>query len=339
MDKEFHYYATGLIAIRAGFTEDEAEIIAHASQFVDENDVALKVRDRRKSKKVYRNYISQTMNILKPKHELMRIYPLFHFIPGDPEAETAWRKDGKMHRLNTTPNSDNANELLDEAFKAPEDIQLYRVGVATHAFVDTWAHQNFVGWYDSFNSLDFDIKPAIGHAEAEHHPDWIAHKWQDDRLIVPEVDNTNRFLSATHALFMRYCEYHKLQDRKDHSGNWDQLKEDLRKIFGKKYTGNQLQHDEARITRFKEQFSQDKFNDRDWFDEAIEAEIHGLEDSHEGIKSKFTLFEDKYFWKEDGSKEESDWYKFQEAVKEHEKAGLKLLQPIFKKMKIDIDKK
>lgn len=54
MDKEFHYYATGLIAQRAGFSEEEAEIIAHSSQFVDENDVALKVRDRRDPGKLYR---------------------------------------------------------------------------------------------------------------------------------------------------------------------------------------------------------------------------------------------------------------------------------------------
>ncbi|MFW6216694.1 MAG: DUF6765 family protein, partial [Desulfohalobiaceae bacterium] len=75
MDKEFHYYATGLIAKRSGFSEAEAEIIGHASQFVDENDVALKVRSRSNPDLVYRNYISQTMNILKPKHELLRIYP------------------------------------------------------------------------------------------------------------------------------------------------------------------------------------------------------------------------------------------------------------------------
>jgi len=41
MDKEFHSQATGLIAKRAGFTEREAEIAAHSTQFVDEKDVAL----------------------------------------------------------------------------------------------------------------------------------------------------------------------------------------------------------------------------------------------------------------------------------------------------------
>ena len=338
MDKEFHYYATGLIAKRSGFSDGEAEIIAHSSQFVDENDVALKVRSRSSPDSVYRNYVSQTMNILKPKNELLRIYPIFHFIPGDPEAETAWRRDGKMHRLNTTPNSDRANELLDEAFKAAADIRLYRIGIATHAFVDTWAHQNFVGWFDSFNSLDFDIKPAIGHAEAEHHPDWIAHKWQDSRLVSPEVDNTNRFLSAAYALFMKYCSYCRAQKRKDQSGHWDQLKEELRWIFGRKFTGNELQYKKDRLDRFQEKIDLETFNDRDWFDEAIETDVQGLEDSHEGLMSKITLFEDKYYWKEGMNKEETDWFKFQEAVKEHERVGLKLLGPIFARMKIDLNR-
>jgi hypothetical protein len=228
---------------------------------------------------------------------------------------------------------------LDEAFKAPNDIRFYRIGVATHAFVDTWAHQNFVGWYDSFNSLDFDIKPAIGHAEAEHHPDWIAHKWQDNRLVVPEIDNTNRFLSAAHALFTKYCEYRKAQGKRDRSSEWDQLKEDLRYIFGKeqKYTGNHLQHKDDRRKRFKGKIDLDKFNDRDWFNEAIETDVQGLEDSHEGLKAKLTIFEDKYFWREDVTKEETDWFRFQEAVKAHEKAGRKLLRPIFSKMKVNID--
>lgn len=338
MDREFHYLATGLIAKRAGFSESQAETIAHASQFVDENDVALKVRDRSDSSAVYRNYISQTMNILKPKHELMRIYPLFHFIPGDPMSETAWRRDGKMHRLNTTPNSDTANELLDEAFKASPDVRLYRIGMATHAFVDTWAHQNFVGWFDSFNSLDIDLKPAIGHAQAEHHPDWIAHKWQDSRLVFPEVDNTNRFLSAARALFSKYCAYRTGRGRKDNSPGWDRLRDDLLWAFGRKYTGNALRYRSQRLERFRSLVDLDTFDDRDWFDEAIETEVQGLEDTHEGLKSKLTLFEDKYYWREGVSPEDTHWYRFQEAVKEHEAFGLKLFKPVFESMGVEVDK-
>ncbi len=107
MDFEFHYYLTGIIANRAGFSEEDASIIAYASQFVDDNDVILDVGDRQ-SKQVYSNYISQTMDIFKPGKTLMRIYSVFHFMPGDPMAESARRSDGKMHILNTTPDNEIA---------------------------------------------------------------------------------------------------------------------------------------------------------------------------------------------------------------------------------------
>jgi len=54
MDFEFHYYITGIIARRAGFIENDAKIIAYASQFVDDNDVILNVTDR-KTGKAYSN--------------------------------------------------------------------------------------------------------------------------------------------------------------------------------------------------------------------------------------------------------------------------------------------
>lgn len=139
MDIEFHYWITGIVAFEAGFSEEEAETIAYSSQYVDENDVSIAVEDKVSSGK-YVNFVSQTMNILQPKDELMRVYPIFHFIPGDPGAPSARRRDGKMHLFNTTPNSRFADDLMSEAFKAPEEVRLFRIGIATHAFADTWAH-------------------------------------------------------------------------------------------------------------------------------------------------------------------------------------------------------
>lgn len=172
MNIEFHYWITGLIAHRAGFSKEDSTTIAYSSEYVDKNDIIYDIKDKI-SKKKYSNYISQTMNILKPKMELMLIYPIFHFIPGQPDADIARRKDGKMHLLNTTPNNQHANELMDAAFKSSRDSRLYRIGIATHGYVDTWAHQNFIGWYDYFNNIGLDIKPDIGHANAEYHPDML----------------------------------------------------------------------------------------------------------------------------------------------------------------------
>ena len=107
MDIEFHYYMTFLIAAKAGFGPEDARIIAYSSQYVDDNDLIFEIS--KDKAQYYRNYISQTMNILKPKSKLFRIYPLFHFIPGDPSFPGAYRRDGNLHWLNTTPDSKNAN--------------------------------------------------------------------------------------------------------------------------------------------------------------------------------------------------------------------------------------
>ena len=111
-------------------------------------------------------------------------------------AKSTWRADGCMHWLNTTPDSDNANRILDTAL---ETGNLYRIGIATHGYADSWAHQNFTGFYNEFNSMTGPLSvaiPNIGHAEAGHNPDEIALVWKDTRLIEQRVDNRERFLDA-----------------------------------------------------------------------------------------------------------------------------------------------
>jgi hypothetical protein len=316
MDIEFHYYITGIIARRAGFSQDEAEIIAYASQFVDDNDVILEVKDKG-SGEVYSNYISQTMDILKPKRALMRIYPIFHFVPGYPAAESARRGDGKMHVLNTTPNNDLANELISKALKAPPDIRPYRIGIATHGYVDTWAHQNFAGFNDSFNGDVLNPIPNIGHAEAKHHPDWVSHRWEDDRLVERDVDNNARFVSAAKGLFENYV------SALGSDASWNDLEKDLLSVMGRSRRGDLPHGRDERLRRYSQvadwlpTYSEDR-----WFDEAMEHEIRGLADSQDGILARFTIFKDQYSWKEDVAKEDTLWFRFQEAVKEHQAEAL-----------------
>jgi len=337
MDTEFHYWMTGIIAKAAGFEESEAKTIAYASEYVDENDRSIKVLDRSNGE-VYENFISQTMNILKPKSELMRIYPIFHFLPGDPQADIARRRDGKMHILNTTPNNENANKLMDEAFGADEELRLYRIGIATHAFADTWAHQNFVGWYDYFNNIGLDVKPDIGHADGEHHPDWPAHRWVDERLVDAQLDNRHRFLSAAEAIFKRYCAYQASINREDKSAELEALETRLDDAMGKGFTGSENFYKEERIEKYKALLGDgwEDFDEMVWFDEAIETEVRGLRDPGDGLTALFTLFHDKYYWKEGLDKRATEWFRFQTSVKAHEMKAVEILAPTFARMGITL---
>jgi hypothetical protein len=326
MDTEFHYYITGIIAHAAGFTQKDATLIAWASQFADENDDAIKVQDR-DTDQSYENYISQTMNILKPKHKLMRIYPVFHFVPGEPDLPSARRTDGKMHILNTTPNGGLAGEWLDEALKVTAETRLYRIGIATHAYADTWAHQNFVGWYDYFNNIALDPKPDIGHADAEHHPDWVAHRWGDSRLVDDDVDNIKRFLEAAELIYGRYRSHLGPQGISEQRP-WEKLRHELFEAMGSDYSGCFKCDEDKRIRAYNKlapwlnEFDKDK-----WKRDAMEGNI--LELLSDGCWN---------VWREDVEFEKTNWYCFQEAVKEHQTLAMVHLEPLFARMGVDLHK-
>jgi hypothetical protein len=333
MDIEFHYWLTGLVAHRAGFSKEESLTIAYASEYVDENDISHEILDRSGRLRPYVNFMSQTMNILKPKDSLMRIYPIFHFIPGDPLAYTARRRDGKMHLLNTTPDNEHANAILDDAFKAHTDTRLYRIGIASHSFVDTWAHQNFVGWHDHYNQIDLKPLPSIGHAHGGHHPDWVNHEWVDNRLVDAEISNRNRFIDAAGALFKRYCSYQAGTGNPDRSGQWPSLENELITMGGQTYTGDDLRYRDARLDSYRKHLDWfPEFDENLWFDEAIETEARGMKDNPDGLLHGFTVFKDRYHWRESSSREATHWYRFQQAVKEQERFGIKQLSGIFRNM-------
>ena len=243
MEIEFHYYITYLIAAKAGFGAKEAREIAYTSQYVDDNDTVFQVN--KDKPEFYSNYISQTMNILRPKKKLLRIYPLFHFIPGDPLSPMARRRDGKMHTLVTTPNSVHANQILDAAL---ESENLYRIGIATHSYVDSWAHQNFIGYFDEYNAMKGLLEqavPNIGHADAQHNPDWVALVWKDRRLkgTNQRVDNRERFLEIALCLFEKYRKFTdpgctpKVLDR-----DGEKLIKDLDKAIGRQDQSKTYRH-------------------------------------------------------------------------------------------------
>ncbi len=341
MDIEFHYYMTFLVAAKAGFGQDEAKIIGYSSQFVDDNDLIFEIN--KDKAQYYRNYVSQTMNILKPKSKLFRIYPLFHFIPGDPLYPGARRRDGNLHSLNTTPDSDNANLLIDEAIRSEN---LYRIGITTHSFVDTWAHQNFIGYYNEFNSMSGVLEklaPNIGHADAHHNPDRPALVWRDKRLLGKNarVDNKDRFLKAASKLFEKFFRFtSKNASQKRLDAERKELIKGLDKAIGEVDQKNQ--NDKARIEKYKT-LSQEKigyeipeYDEYEWFEEAINEKVRGLRDRSDKYLTRYDPFTDVYTWRKPRKYKESNWYQFQEAVKLHQDTAWDILEnKVFAKLDLE----
>ncbi|MDY6881650.1 MAG: DUF6765 family protein [Thermodesulfobacteriota bacterium] len=269
MEKDFHYHLIYSIVKMTEF--HDAEIIAYASQFVDDNNEGFFSIDGTKTsfpEKIEAgggHYYPIMTQSLSPRsldtYVQKYVYVPFHFLPGDNNIEI----NGKKNKLSTTPNSQNAKTLMGSALNSDNP---YRLGIALHTYADTWSHQNFTGlqeawnsvypWYNVFKS----VAPNIGHAEAGHLPDVISDTWTDHRLN-KKINNQNRAFEAT-------GEIYKALRGKSRSGPlWSEVKRDYRTIIKAPGYDKRIE----RINNFlldNNMGSVPKYSENTWIDEALD---------------------------------------------------------------------
>lgn len=323
MDIEFHYFITYILSRKAGFDEEDAYKIAYSSQYTDDNEFHYFVNY--KDGGHFLNEISQTMDITKPSLKRQKIYPLFHFIPGGKESEeTCTLKCGETKCFVTIPNNENAQMLLKEAINSGD---LYRIGIAVHAFADTWSHQNFLGFEDKANSRKGIGKliPNIGHADFFHEPDKIHNEWEDTRLGKKEsiINNDDRFLESAKQIFIYLYRYkNPASDDSMAASKYEELNLELQLKDAMDDSYLWGSDDKARIKAYKKicnelQLTKYQYHPNTWRYDAVEKK-----------EMEFDLF-DKYWAKNNFL--ESDWYKFQQAVITHRDYALDRFMPLFEK--------
>lgn len=323
MDIEYHFYVTYIIALRAGYSKTDAFKIAYSSQYTDDNNEEFIINKGKPN--VYNNFISQTHNITKPKKHLIRIYPMFHFFPGTKDEImdcSLPRKDGKLHLLNTIPGSKNAIKLMKAALQSDN---LYRIGIATHMFVDTYSHQNFAGVNDSFNgssSLLSKIIPNVGHADAMHNPDMVNHKWEDERHTSKYVlvNNNKRFLDAAEHIFSILCS-------RDPYYTKQRINAKKRALISELSGALNGRKESTRIKKYKKLIGKDfiDYNKTSWRKEAVSIRYlprPGMSLTKQRV----------HLWNK--NHKQSDWYKFQQAVKAHQRKSESILRPVFDSMEV-----
>ncbi len=196
MNIEFHYYSVYALALESGFDDATAFVIANASQEVDASTspLAFDAPGGLVDLAVTQNYLFWDEAVKRD------VYLPFHFLPGDPGVAAAARLDGRRLPLVVTPNSEIAKGLLVAALR---DKDPYLMGIAAHAFADTWAHQNFSGLMDEANELGASGLPPAGHLQALSAPDEPDASWRDPRLGPgrDRVVNRDRFAEAARKLF------------------------------------------------------------------------------------------------------------------------------------------
>lgn len=181
MDKDFHYYGTYVAACLAGYPQGEAQVIAHAAQYVDDSygSYLLKKGD---------NYIDfqpiptcQDMwRIPTSNDEVKRsIWVPFHFLPGnyksqelpnhnlpDPNYESrmkqytgpredkgwfsGWKCSSRgrwQFKLMCLPQSPLVTRMINNTINVFKGTpyELYMAGIRMHVLADTGAHMYYAG--------------------------------------------------------------------------------------------------------------------------------------------------------------------------------------------------
>jgi hypothetical protein len=332
MNIEFHYYMIYILSKYAGLDEVDCITVAYSSQYVDNNLVA-QIIDR--EGREYRTIVTQNYGWWSewfPVH----VYIPFHFFPGDLDTLGARRRDGRKHRLNCTPGGAFVTELLDRAL-ATRDF--YRIGIALHTFADSWAHQNFTGTNDDWNSIGSGVPvPKVGHAEAISQPDRITGRWLDDRLEGEYrfIDNEIRFLEAAGRI---YGKLRQFTGKKDN--DWVRVRERLKKLIGPYDETDSLKKD--RISGYILHEELLEYNKYDWIREAIVSAGNEsiLEDTFKSY-DKFTWLKDQVLYKTGAFKKpplkaqpgffDTPYFFWHEAAKAH----LKEVKSIFKGVMPDL---
>lgn len=218
---------------KTGFSSKDAQIIAYASQFVDDAvdhkkmkvNGHLEILSRRFSGKTFNPICSahRGLQFLKGFKETVqnKIYIPFHFLP-DLESIKS-KSDSHL----VIANGKLAKKLvmlaqteLSKTTGEKRIMNLIRLGVALHVYSDTWAHQNFSGRHNPtendidnieilkkgkwekislISQIEYNTMPDIGHAEASSFPDQSHLKWRyqkDSTGKIHERDNTQLFIEA-----------------------------------------------------------------------------------------------------------------------------------------------
>ncbi len=235
MQRDFHYYAVKALAVNAGFSQEEAEIIAYSSEYVDDAVDYQEIQLNDYPEIDFERLSNGIFNPICTAHRGLqffkafnsdiqsKVYISFHFIPEI--------KENKINYL-TQPNNILSKELIEiavnELLNSEGELRiqkLVKLGIAIHSYADTWSHQNFSGrhctaendiedieilngsdWVkiDKIKDVQLSAMPDIGHAEAYNFPDLSHLKWRftkssSKNLIIR--DNTLFCMQAANNIF------------------------------------------------------------------------------------------------------------------------------------------
>ena len=140
-----HHAATYVVTRLAGFSHHDAEIVAHASEYVDDatNDGMIQFDNSASYHRICSAPDARHRNVESVRSA--RVWVPFHFLPGNgglPEGQDP--PGGLVDKLICRKDSPIARAMIRTAItERNKPYGLHRLGIAAHVYTDTWAHQDY----------------------------------------------------------------------------------------------------------------------------------------------------------------------------------------------------
>ncbi|MEO0460203.1 MAG: DUF6765 family protein [Myxococcota bacterium] len=260
MHIDFHHPVTYVCARAAGFDPEDAEIVAHCAQYVDDattdgivrfDNGALYARSATAHRMLdYKNFQALPSRL---------VWVPFHFVPGNGGLRCGDAPDGGfIERMITRPGSPVVEDMVRAAIVSQDrPYGLYRLGVVAHVYADTWAHQGFAGVSHEVNRVSeverdgkkdpfFERKVTrffedvmrrtmqpLGHGEALTYPDlpFLVWSYTDGHGRRIERDNAAIFVDAADALCRAFRRYLARDADLEVEGLPDGVRGEIEKLF------------------------------------------------------------------------------------------------------------
>ena len=340
MQIDLHHTAVYVLCRITGMKSECAEIVAYASQYVDDavHASTLKFKNGgifKQTMTAHKHLIPRDYNM----NEAIDVWIPFHFPPrGD-------RTDANP--MVTAPYSKVLGLLLEDVRACSSSQTLYRLGIGLHYLADAYSHADFKGLYDVHNDVQLLTglsekgfledagrrltnklmerwsadSNAIGHLEVLQNPDIPYVQWSYARAgKIYQVNNLeDRYLPAIRKMH-EYLVYYLNRNHTFRSNtpcrSFEDYEEKFKVVLSHKGAKeerhkNWLKAIKSNYFEFSDYDDRDKtvfYDENAWFAEAVETSKvtrNRYRQLHQDVYKKRTRFD------------ESNWVKYMQAAAEH----------------------
>ncbi|MCK4260504.1 MAG: hypothetical protein KAX49_16125 [Halanaerobiales bacterium] len=362
MQIDMHHSAIYVLCRLAGMKSKYAQIVAYASQHVDDANHGHTLKFE--NEEIFRQTLTSHTMLSVMNFDVsnsLDVWVPFHFLPCG--------KDGTdSDYLVTGPDSPIVELLKDDLQKVSnEPLALYRLGIGLHAYADTYSHQDFKGFYDNYNNIRFIdegeetllravvrktkekiwlpfeellslILPRVGHGKAMTFPDIPFMFWSYSRdSKVYKVDNLNdRYIVGLESIYkflQRYLkenpQYGSNSTEKDFKYYRDQFMEMLSFDGSKDERHNnwldKIHENYFKFADFDEIDRNISYDSREWYNEAVSyTKIAWWKKILLWPKYRHHNYEE---YKKKNNFNNSHWVKFMRAAAEHKYIVVHIILP------------